>query len=300
MSAGQPSVGSGSLSSAADTSAVPRSDGNSSKLASWSAGSAANAATGAPLLSVRGLSVKFGGVVALDNVSFDVSRRSICGLIGPNGAGKTTLFNCLSRLYVPSMGTILFEGEPIDRRAQSDMAHLGIGRTFQNLALFPTMSVRRNVLVGTHSRSKGGFLKEALQLPGVRADERMQLEFVDGLLEFLRLQSVAELPVNVLPFGTRKRVELARALAAKPKLVLLDEPAAGLNHEAVNQLMETIRFIRETFGVAILLVEHHLNLVMRVCDNVVVLNFGKKIAEGHPTVVQRDPEVIRSYLGDFA
>ena len=238
--------------------------------------------------------------MALDDVSFDVDAGSICGLIGPNGAGKTTLFNCLSRMYVPDSGTILLEGRPIDSVPRSAMARLGVGRTFQNLALFDSMSVRRNILVGTHCRGRGGLLAEALRLPFVRRDEREQRDQAESVIELLALEDVAELPVRVLPFATKKRVEMARALVARPRLLLLDEPAAGLNHEGVGHLLDLIRLVRDRLGIAVLLVEHHLNLVMRVSDKVVVLNFGKKICEGVPSVVQKDADVIRSYLGSVA
>jgi branched-chain amino acid transport system ATP-binding protein len=255
------------------------------------------ASAAAPLLDIAQLTMRFGGIIALENVSFTVSEGRIAGLIGPNGAGKTTLFNCLSRLYRPERGDIRLNGRSLRRCAASDIAAIGIGRTFQSPALFASMTVLDNVKVGGHARGRSGALIDAVTLPSARREEREFDETARAMLAFVGLERETLRPAAGLSFAARKRVELARALAMRPSLLLLDEPAGGLNHDEVAELGALIRSVRDQLAMTILLVEHHMGLVMSLSDQVVVLNFGRVIADGSPDQVRGNPAVAEAYLG---
>lgn len=253
---------------------------------------------GKPLvLDVRNLGIDFGGLTAVDSFNVSLGPTEICGLIGPNGAGKTTIFNLLTGVYQPTRGSILINGIDTKGMSTSKVTKLGIARTFQNIRLFTDMTVLDNVKVGMHNQIRCSFVSSLLHLPGYYKAEKKANAKAMELLDFMGLTDVADQKAGSLPYGIQRRLEIVRALATNPSVILLDEPAAGMNPSETTELMHQIRRIRDTFHIAIFLIEHDMNLVMNVCETIAVLNYGRLIAKGTPEEIRQNPTVIEAYLG---
>ncbi len=249
------------------------------------------------ILDVRNISLRFGGVKALTDISFDVREHEIRAIIGPNGAGKSSMLNCINGVYTPTEGTIVFRGQSFSHMSSRKVAEMGVARTFQNLALFNGMSVLDNLLTGRNLKMKSNLLLQALRIGPAEREELRQREAVEHIIDFLEIQAHRKTPVGQLPYGLQKRVDLGRALAMEPQMLLLDEPMAGMNVEEKQDMSRFILDVNEEFGTTIVLIEHDMSVVMDISDRVVVLDYGKKIGDGTPGAVRDNEDVIRAYLG---